>query len=187
MILLTAWHNPWPASMETMKASPHIRCDWAGRDWAEQMGRLHGANGIEPGKALAMGNLTPEQMAQVYSLSDVGLFPNRCEGGTNLVLMEYMACGKPAIVTDATGHKDLCHAGNAFLLRDLHPLAINDEKGRLAARWVEPSLAEIIASVEYVYAHRVEARARAAAAAEEMRQWTWRRTAETVVSTMRSL
>jgi len=51
--------------------------------------------------------LVPQQltlaMARVYRNSDVGLFPNRCEGGANLVLMEYMACGKPVVTVDTTG------------------------------------------------------------------------------------
>ena len=42
-------------------------------------------------------------MPQVYQNTDVGIFPSRCEAGTNLVMMEYMACGKPAIATVGTG------------------------------------------------------------------------------------
>jgi glycosyltransferase involved in cell wall biosynthesis len=186
MTLLTAWHNPWPATMETMKASPHIRFELSGRHWVEQMEHLYRLNGIDPRRVITMAGLTPEQMAQAYGQSDLGLFPNRCEGGTNLVLMEYMACGKPAIVTDATGHKDVCHQSNAFLLQSLQPLAINNQQGQLVARWVEPSLDEIIASIEYARAHRAEAQARGQAAAQDMKQWTWKRAAETIVSTMSS-
>jgi hypothetical protein len=98
--------------------------------------------------------------------------------------MEYMACGKPAIVTDATGHKDLCNARNTFLLRNLEPLAINDGSGQLVGRWVEPSLDEIIANVEFAHEHRVEAQARGATAAEDMKQWPWKRAAETIISTI---
>jgi glycosyltransferase involved in cell wall biosynthesis len=101
--------------------------------------------------------------------------------------MEYMACGKPAIVTDATGHKDVCHGKNSFLLKKLRPLAINDQSGNLAARWVEPSLDEIIASIEYAYAHREEAQARGRTAAADMKQWPWERAAETIAATMNKL
>jgi len=184
MVLLTAWHNPWPASMETMRASPHIRFELSGRNWGEQMEHIYRLNGIDPKRVLTMPSLTPEQMAQAYRQSDLGLFPNRCEGGTNLVLMEYMACGKPAIVTDATGHKDLCHARNTFLLRNLQPLAIKDGKGQLLGRWIEPSLDEIIARVEYAYEHRVEAQALGDAAGEDMKSWHWKRAAETILSTI---
>jgi glycosyltransferase involved in cell wall biosynthesis/Flp pilus assembly protein TadD len=184
MMLLTAWHNPWPASMETMKASPHIRFELSGGTWVEQMEHIYGLNGIDPKRVLTMPGLAAEQMAQAYRQSDLGLFPNRCEGGTNLVLMEYMACGKPAIVTDATGHKDLCNAGNTFLLKNLKPLAINDKSGQLVARWFEPSLEEIIANIEYAYQHCAEAQARGKAGAEDMKRWHWKRAAETIVSTI---
>jgi glycosyltransferase involved in cell wall biosynthesis len=184
MVLLTAWHNPWRASMETMRESPHIRFAWSGRNWVEQMENIYRLNGIDPKRVVTMPRLPAEDMARAYRQSDLGLFPNRCEGGTNLVLMEYMACGKPVIATDATGHKDLCRESNAFLLKSLRPLAINDRSGKLVGRWVEPSLDEIMASVEYAREHRVEAQARAQAAAADMRQWPWQRAAATIISTM---
>jgi hypothetical protein len=46
-------------------------------------------------------------MAPIYRECHVGLFPNRCEGGTNLVAMELIACGIPAIISANTGHLDL--------------------------------------------------------------------------------
>ena len=187
LALLTAWHNPWPTSMETMRASPHIRFELSGKDWVEQMEHLYRLNGIDPARVITLPCVTPAQMAQAYRRADLGLFPNRCEGGTNLVLMEYMACGRPAIVTDATGHKDLCHAGNAFLLRHLRPLSINDGQGRLLGRWVEPSLDEIVATVEYAREHGAEAAARGETAALEMKQWPWQRAAQTILAALANI
>jgi tetratricopeptide (TPR) repeat protein len=183
--LMTAWHNAWPSSMETMQASPHIRFERTGGDWVEQMEHIYGLNGIDPQRVVTLPSLPSEAMAQAIRQSDLGIFPNRCEGGTNLVLMEYLACGKPAIVTDATGHKDICHERNAFLLRSLRPFPLHDQSGKLVARWVEPSLDEIIASIEYAYGHRAEAEARGNAAGEDMKQWPWKRAAETIIA-MRS-
>jgi glycosyltransferase involved in cell wall biosynthesis len=187
MLLLTAWHNPWRASMETMRDSPHIRFELSGRNWVEQMEHIYRLNGIDPRRVVTMPSLPPAEMAQACRQSDLGLFPNRCEGGTNLVLMEYMACGKPAIATDATGHKDLCRESNAFLLKRLRPLPVIGPGGELVARWVEPSLDEIIASIEYAFEHRLEAQARAQAAAQDMKQWPWKRAAETIISTMSNI
>jgi hypothetical protein len=70
------------------------------------------------------------------------------------------------------------------LLKKLRPLAINDQTGKSVARWVEPSLDEIIASVEYAYEHRAETQARASVAAEDMKQWPWKRAAETMIAKM---
>ena len=48
-----------------------------------------------------------DDLAWHMNQTDVGLFPNRCEGGTNLVMMDYLACGKPVIARNATGQKDI--------------------------------------------------------------------------------
>jgi len=187
LMLMTAWHNPWPSSMETMKASPHIRFERSGLNWVEQMEHVYRLNGIDPRRVVTLPSVPTEAMAQAICRSDLGIFPNRCEGGTNLVLMEYLACGKPAIVTNATGHKEICHERNAFLLKRLRPLALSDQSGKLVARWVEPSLDEIIANIEYAYGHRAEAEARGNAAAEDMKQWPWKRAAETIIAARRRL
>ena len=39
--------------------------------------------------------------------ADVALFPNRCEGGNNLVAMESIASGVPVILSANTGHLDI--------------------------------------------------------------------------------
>jgi hypothetical protein len=41
------------------------------------------------------------------SATDCGLFPNRCEGGTNLVAMEYASIGRPIVANALTGHADI--------------------------------------------------------------------------------
>ena len=59
----------------------------------------------------------PELQRELYRNTDVGVFPNRCEGGTNLVLMEYMACGKPVIASCTSGHRDIVSEEMRFLLK----------------------------------------------------------------------
>ncbi len=49
-------------------------------------------------------------MPEVYGSCDVAVFPNRCEGGTNFVAMECMACGVPTIIRGAYGQADLPYA-----------------------------------------------------------------------------
>ena len=49
--------------------------------------------------------LEQEDLAEVMNKTDIGIFPNRVEGGTNLVLMEYLACGKPVIASYGTGQR----------------------------------------------------------------------------------
>ena len=46
-------------------------------------------------------------MPDVLRRADVALFPNRCEGGTNLVAMEAAAVGVPVVLSANTGHLDV--------------------------------------------------------------------------------
>ena len=65
------------------------------------------ANGLDAGQIIDIGTLPNHAMGRVLQEMDVALFPNRCEGGTNLVAMECMACSLPTIVSANTGHLDL--------------------------------------------------------------------------------
>jgi glycosyltransferase involved in cell wall biosynthesis len=168
--------------MTLMAKAPGMRFELIKGSWVQQMEHVYRLNGIDPARVITLPLLPQERMAEIYRESDIGLFPNRCEGGTNLVLMEYMACGRPVIVTDATGHRDVVNEKNAFLLRQLRELNINGLENQIAARWHEASVDEIIAQIEYAYNHRAESIELGRKAAEDMTRWTWRRTAETVVS-----
>ena len=50
-------------------------------------------------------------MASLLKQSDLAVFPNRCEGGTNLVAMEAIACGIPTVLSANSGHLDLMRIG----------------------------------------------------------------------------
>jgi len=187
MALVTAWHNFWPQSLQTMAASPHIKFELRGATWPEQLAHLCVLNDIDPARVTAIKPSAPEQLAEIYRRADLGLFPNRCEGATNLVLMEFLACGKPAIVSFNSGHRDLAHEGNAILLKNQRDVEIKDPAGAVAARWQEVSVDEIIASVEQAYHDRARLRALGAAAGEDLKQWDWSRSARVVVDVISKL
>ena len=116
-------------------------------------------------------------MARLYRNTDVGLFPNRCEGGTNLVLMEYMACGKPVVAVDSTGRADIVNPGNAVVIRSKGALTVNFQ-GRAAARWPEPDLDDTIAKLEWAYQNRESLQRLGQQAGCDLAPYTWRKTAE---------
>jgi glycosyltransferase involved in cell wall biosynthesis len=184
MTLVTAWHNLWPESLQTMAASSHIRFELRGVTWADQLAHLCAINDIDSQRVTAIKPSAPAQMAQVYRQADLGLFPNRCEGATNLMLMEFLACGKPAVVSFNSGHCDVVHDGNAILLKNQRPLDIKDANGQIAARWAEVSVDDVIAGVEYAYHHREQIRALGAAAGEDLKKWDWSRSARTILDSM---
>ena len=152
VLLVNAWFNHWEGSIRSMAASPHIDFDYQGGDHCAAINRLLSENGINLRNVVTLPAKPQIAMAQIYKNSDCGLFPNRCEGGTNMALMEYMACGKPAIVSNSSGHRDMANDGNAMLLKRLRPLTLS--VGGQATVWDEPSLDEAIEALEWAYQHR---------------------------------
>jgi len=185
MTLVTSWHNLWRSSLQTMAASAHIRFELKGSAWANQLAHLCAINDIDPQRVVALPPGNPEQMAAAYRKADLGLFPNRCEGATNLVLMEFLACGRPAIVSFNSGHCDVVSDQTAILLKNQRNLEIKDAGNRVTARWKEVSVDDIIAAVEYAYHHRAETQILGARAAAELARWDWARAAQEVLATMK--
>ena len=116
-------------------------------------------------------------MSEIYSNTDLGLFPNRCEGGTNLVLMEYMACGKPVIASYSSGHRDVLTKENSIPLRSLHPFTVQNQEGRILYNWEEADLDEIIAGLEWAYWHRDELKNIGKTAGEDLAELIWEKSA----------
>ena len=121
------------------------------------MTRLLAENGMDVSRVVTLVPRANALMPRIYRNSDVGLFPNRCEGGTNLVLMEYMACGKPVVATATTGHGDIVKADNALVVGTRGVCLHGPD--RPGCPWPEPSLDETVEKLEWVYQHRQEARA----------------------------
>jgi glycosyltransferase involved in cell wall biosynthesis len=99
--------------------------------------------------------------------------------------MEYMACARPVIVSDASGHKDIVSEGNALLLRRLKDLQVNDSRGTCIGRWKEPSLDEVVSKLEYAYHNRNALNSLGLQAAEDMKRYTWRHCAEKLAGILR--
>jgi glycosyltransferase involved in cell wall biosynthesis len=170
-VLVTSWHSPWPITaltinedcmLEPLPLTAEGRIDATG--WAT-------ANGVSADQFIDLGIVPNHLMARVLREMDVAVFPNRCEGGTNLVAMECMACGVPAIVTDATGQCDLVATGATFPLRRLSPVV---RAGVGTDGWGECDVEEILESLEYVYANREAAQCRGLLGARAMAEWSWR-------------
>jgi len=186
MILVNAWYNYWPEVMKTMSFSKHIKFEFKGNTWHEYIGNLLTINNVDVNRVFILPITPGNKLRELYSKTDIGFFPNRCEGGTNLVLMEYMACGKPVIASYNSGHKDILNENNSIMLKDMKKFTLSADK-KLIADWEEPSLDEIIEKIEYAYHNQDKIKLIGNNAGEFMKNYTWEKTADNLLSHISSL
>jgi glycosyltransferase involved in cell wall biosynthesis len=180
--LLNCWYNMWPASARLMSYSRHIRFEYRDNEsWQDTMQRTYNQNGLDPARIITCDLVPHERQRDVFAQTDVGLFPNRCEGGTNLVLMEYMACAKPVVASNTSGHRDILTPDNALPLNQLSDFHVKDGEGNLIGRWQEPGLDELVDQLEYAYHHRERLIATARQAGEDLARFTWRHSADQLI------
>jgi glycosyltransferase involved in cell wall biosynthesis len=179
-LLVTAWRNFWGKAAATVDASglvAPLAFDADGRPdptaWAV-------AGGVAAEQVLDLGALPNAAMPAVLREMDVAVFPNRCEGGTNLVAMEAMACGAPAILSANTGHLDLIDGENCFPLTRQGALPGDEAGVDGVPGWGESDVEEIVAALEAAYADREAARRRGLAGAKTLERFTWAATARGV-------
>lgn len=184
-LLVTAWHNPWPPTIAGIDRAGHVqglpvlaggRLDVAG--WLSE-------NGVPREASIDLGPLRHRDVPDILRAADVAVFPNRAEGGTNLVLMEAMACGVAVVASANTGHLDVVDHSRAWLLEQQGPVASPD--GRLGTSgWGESSVEELVETLEQAYADPAARERRGQAAAGFMRHLTWGATADHVWDAVRT-
>jgi tetratricopeptide (TPR) repeat protein len=170
--LSCSWHNQWPSSISTMGQTQLIEFveqDSAGFDILfDTINR----NGLDPERVLLHPPFDNSRMPLIYAESDVGLFPNRCEGGNNMVMCEYMTCGRTVIASNQTGHADVITSENALCLSSYHPVTAKTN-GYATGIWPEASVEELLAFLETAYHDRSMLAAKGAIAARDMSMLTW--------------
>jgi glycosyltransferase involved in cell wall biosynthesis len=112
-------------------------------------------------------------MAPLLREMDAAVFPNRAEGGTNLVAMECMACGVPSIVSANTGHLDLMRDGACVPLTRQGKLPGPAPFVAGTEGWGESDVDEIVAALEALYADRARAAEVGRRGAALMAGWSW--------------
>jgi glycosyltransferase involved in cell wall biosynthesis len=141
--LIASWWNPWPATAATMRASKLINFS--------EMNLIDGrciGSGLDESRVEFLGQVNHADMPAVYRRADVAFFPNRCEAGTNLPLMEAAACGLPIIGTVEHGHADV--AGAIGFPVGSTPF-VYSENGAEIGSWFEPDPEQAIEQLEAAY------------------------------------
>ena len=171
-LLIAAWHSPWPEAAERLAASPHVKGAPPIREGRIDIAAWLQAQGLPAESFLDVGALANATTAQLLREVDVALMPSRCEGGTNLVAMECMACGVPTILSRNTGHLDLIRDDNCYALDFQIPMGEVTGRADLEG-WGESSIEEIVNKLEQAYTDRADAQKRGNAAAVFMKEWSW--------------
>ncbi len=176
VMLVNSWYNQWEFSFNTMAASRYINFVPAPGNYLDVTNRLLHDNSIDIGRVITLPPYPNIMMSRIYKNSDIGLFPNRCEGGTNLVLMEYMACGKPVIASYNSGHKDILSDINSIKVSTMHQVTFSNNN-EVVALWDEPDIDEIIEKLEWAYHNRNTLKEIGKEAGKDLSKLTWTTTA----------
>lgn len=177
VMLINSWFNPWGESMKTMQESSLLNFDITTNDYLNLISNTLLANAIDTTRVITLPPLSNFMMPKIYQNTDIAIFPNRCEGGTNLVMMEYMARGKPVIASYNSGHKDILSENNAIHIKSFKPLT-RTVNGVRQAIWEEPDLDETINQLEWAYHNREEIKTLGHQAGKDMQKITWHNTAK---------
>jgi glycosyltransferase involved in cell wall biosynthesis len=170
--LVTAWHSPWPKVAASFagisQGAPQMRSDGALDlpTWIEKFG-------IDPMRIADAGPLPNRLMPELLREMDAALFPNRAEGGTNLVAMEAIAAGVPTILSANTGHLDIIALGGSWPLERQKLVSHAIGMGGTAG-WGESDVEEMVENLEAIYTKRAEGKARAVAGAAAMKTLSWK-------------
>ncbi len=178
-LLVACWHNAWPATIAGIESVGHVegRPEVAGGRLNLEAWVTH--NGIPEGAFADLGARRHIEMPDILRDCDVAVFPNRAEGGTNLVMMEAMACGVPVVASFNTGHRDVALQDHTFVL---------ETQGRITSPvvefgtdgWGESSVEEVVHQLEMAYTDSERRKACGERGAQFMRGMTWSQTAARV-------
>ena len=176
-VLVTSWHNAWPKAEGVREIMRSRVLD--GESLLDDEGRIDvrrwlTTNGVPGESVIVLPEIPNALLPPVIRECDVAVFPNRCEGGTNLVAMEALALGVPSLLSANTGHMDLLDRQIGFALSEQSPVP-EAQSGPDYDVWGESSVDEIVERLEAVYQNRQAFREVALAHARLMEDLSWTR------------
>lgn len=172
-LLVTCWQNILMPDAEAFALAGH--CDTvpqASPNYGLQLTSWLLQQGLPAGSFIDLHFTHNILMPSVLNDCDMAIFPNRCEGGTNLVAMEAMACGVPTYVSYNTGQKDLVDLIGCGAFREQSVVKPSTSM-KTVDDWGETDPDEVVAAMEYVYTNREQSRRDAAVVAARMKDWEW--------------
>jgi len=179
-LLVTAWNTFWPEGIPSLDWSGLLRPVIVNKFNQIDVYGWAAANDIPASRILDLGYVPNYRMPEILREMSVAVFPNRAEGGTNLVAMECMACGLPTIISRNTGHTDIIGSDDCYSLDDQRQTSRGFADFDGVDGWGESQVDEVVERLERVFSNPEEAAQRGRRAAEHMARFTWQATAEKV-------
>ena len=105
-LLISCWGNLGNVGLDTIGRSPYVNGS-PGHGNGEQLYEWLLGNGLPAHNLMMPTIMANMQLPSLIKQADVAVFTSRCEGGTNLMAMETLACGIPTLLSANTGHLDL--------------------------------------------------------------------------------
>ena len=182
--MLAAWHNSWPESMAEIATKDHVSgLPATSGDQQQAVTKWLLENGLPKESFLLLPETPNIYMAPIIREADVALFPNRGEGGTNLVAMETLASGIPVILAANSGQLDFA---DPDICRPLK------KQGKVEATiampgvegWGESDLEEVVEALEEAYSTPEEAKKRATRGVKRMQSFTWEKQIDRFLQTI---
>lgn len=172
-LLIAAWQNLSTADAGPFSLAGHCQSTpKAAPSYGLQLQRWLTEQGLPQDSFIDLPFTHNLLMPSVLRECDMAVFPNRCEGGTNLVAMEAMACGIPTYVSNNTGQKDLVDLIGCGAFKSQKPVAQPASMATVEG-WGETEVEEVVEAMEYAYTNREESKRQAMEITERMNNWTW--------------
>lgn len=175
-ILISAWRSPWDKGLSTSVNESglcaQLRLE---EDVGKSMKTWLIENDIDERQFFCLEAVPNRLMPDVFREVDLAVFPNRCEGGTNLVAMEALSSGTCCIISANSGQLDLIQEDNCLVLSQQSPISRAGCEG-----WGESSVEELLELMEQRYTQPdvvLPSMARSSIA-----QWTWPSAVQKLVS-----
>ncbi|MBF8263935.1 MAG: hypothetical protein HW387_1600 [Parachlamydiales bacterium] len=186
--LVGSWWNPWPHAALSMLASPYItfqtpkEWSWESLDREIQTSVYQASSSM---KFCSLPRIPHEDLAAAMRLCNIALFPNRCEAGTNLVMMEAMSCALPVIAATAHGHADVTEQLPDWMQIPSSVKVFCYQNGSSVipvAEWFDPDIDATVAALEVAYEDWKSGSGKLKDAGKKNRQamkkFTWEKCAE---------
>lgn len=132
-----------------------------------------------PNIEIITGKTSEEELANICKRADAFVFPSRGEG-FGMTPLEAMATGLPTIVPNAHGITEYFNTDYMYevKVKEMTPATYSRYKNQDVGKMVLCDVNDLAAKMRYIYEHQKEAMEKGRRAAEYVKTWTYKKTAE---------